>query len=79
MSSEKQEIDSSVAAVCVVLEQKPFHVCLLAEGSAEALGEELAEFKDTGLQLVGADRGPTATGGPTARGPTAAGGPTAGG
>lgn len=34
---------------------KPFHACLVAEGSAEALREELAELQDAGLQLVSAD------------------------
>ena len=34
---------------------EPFHACLVAEGSAEALGEELAELEDAWLQLVSAD------------------------
>lgn len=35
----------------------PFHACLVVEGSAQALREELAELEDAGLQLVSADRG----------------------
>lgn len=34
---------------------KPFHARLVAEGSAEALREELAELEDARLQLVSAD------------------------
>lgn len=34
---------------------RPFHARLVAEGSAQALGEELAQLEDAGLQLVGAD------------------------
>lgn len=40
---------------------KPLHVHLVPGGSAETLREEPAELQDAGLQLLGADRGHTAT------------------
>lgn len=40
---------------------KPLHVHLVLGGSAETLREEPAELQDAGLQLLGADRGHTAT------------------